>query len=62
MYALISGYYYALINGIAIHTQAINWIQITGNLSDEDAVNLIESVVRGLHIYQTTRTGAMKSQ
>jgi len=50
MYALISSYYYALINGIIMRTQAIYRIQIIASLSDEDAVYLIESVVGGLHI------------
>ena len=50
MYALISGYNYALINGIIIHTCVIYRIKITASLSDEDAVYLIESVVGGLHI------------
>ena len=37
MYALISGYWYALILGIIIRTRAIYRIQITASLSDEDA-------------------------
>jgi len=49
-YALISGYWYALINGIIIRTNAIYRIQIKASLSDEDAVYPIESVAGGLHI------------
>ena len=50
MYALISGYNYALSNGIIIRTCVIYRIQITASLSDEHAVYLIESAVGGLHI------------
>ena len=35
---------------VTIRTRAIYRIQIMASLSDEDAVYLIESVVRGLHI------------
>ena len=45
----VCGYWYVLINSVIIHTCAIYRIQITASLSDEDAVYLIESVVRGLH-------------
>ena len=48
MYALISGYWYALINGIIIRTREST--ASTASLFDEDAVYLIESVVGGLHI------------
>ena len=49
-------YIYALINSIIIRTCAIFGIQITASLSDEDAVYLIESVVRGLHIYKRVQS------
>ena len=45
MYVLISGYYYALINGNIMCTRAIFRIQIMVSLSDEDTVYLIESAV-----------------
>ena len=45
----VCSYWYVLINSVIIHTCAIYRIQITASLSDEDAVYLIESVVRGLH-------------
>ena len=56
MYALISSYSYALINGMIIRTRAISRIQITASLSDEDAVYLTESVVGGLHICKRVRS------
>ena len=56
MYALISSYSYALINGMIIRTRAISRIQITASLSDEDAVYLTESVVGGLHICKVVRS------
>ena len=56
MYALISGYWYALINGIIIRTRAILSTTSTASLFDEDAVYLIESVVGGLHICKRARS------
>jgi len=44
-----------LLSVLWIHTRAIYGIQITASLSDEDAVYLIESVVRGLHICKRVR-------
>jgi len=49
-------FYVCLINGIIIRTCVIYRIQITASLSDEDAVYLIESVVRGLHICKRVRS------
>ena len=54
MYALISGYWYALINGIIIRTREST--ASTASLFDEDAVYLIESVVGGLHICKRARS------
>ena len=51
MYALISGYWYALINGIIIRTREST--ASTASLFDEDAVYLIES---GLHICKRARS------
>ena len=60
MYALISDYWYALINGIIIpryvHVLFIESTAGTANLSDEDAVYLIDSVVGGLHICKRVRS------
>ena len=59
MYALISDYWYALINGIIIpryvHVLFIESAASTASLSDEDAVYLIENV-GGLHFCKRVRS------
>ena len=57
MYALISGYWYALINRIII--LFIESTASTASLFDEDAVYLIESVFGGLHICKRVRSSTV---